>query len=361
MKKDIGSIFPLTATDLSLSKDDVNVFKGTMYNRIYFSLCREAIYAVAKKYEKSKKVVLIPAYTCQTVIEPFEQQGWTYYFYNIKKNLRIDTHNLLSLVNIYHPTIIVVHPYYGMELNLDELKVLYKIKQSGCILLEDITQCIYTDKRPDIFDYFVGSSRKWLKIPDGAFLESTLPNESIEQPMIENASFIQKQIDAMYLRGKYFELGDEEIKSISIRINKEAAAAVANNIKCHKMANFSKNILAKGDISKYVEKRFSNYKYLFKHINACGGVELTCSCLEEVTTAPLYFPFYADDRANLQKALAKEHIYAPVLWPVNTEKVLINENIKYIYSHIIAIPIDQRYNLDDMCKISDIIKSVYEK
>ena len=74
--KDIGSIFPLYNEDIALVNrtERNNAVQGS---RINFSLCREAMFAVASKYESSSKVVLIPAYTCQTVIDPFIQLGWT--------------------------------------------------------------------------------------------------------------------------------------------------------------------------------------------------------------------------------------------------------------------------------------------
>ena len=49
-----------------------------------------------------------------------------------------------------------------------------------------------------------------------------------------------------------------------------------------------------------------------------------------------------------------KHIYAPVLWPVQTKDVLINEEVEYIYSHILMLPIDQRYSIDDMIKIVEL-------
>ena len=91
-KYDIGSIFPLYKEDMMIPTmyNDINVGKS----RIVFSLCREAMFAIALKYKESKKSVLIPAYTCQTVIDPFIELGWTVHFYNIEKTLRIDLEDL---------------------------------------------------------------------------------------------------------------------------------------------------------------------------------------------------------------------------------------------------------------------------
>lgn len=353
--KDIGSIFPLTNEDMTLMTKGASLSTKNG-NRINFSLCREAIYAVAKKYEHTVKKVLIPAYTCQTVVDPFVQQGWECNFYNINTNLRIDLEDLLLKCNNFNPSMLVVHPYYGMELNNAELEVLKTIKQRGIVLLEDITQCIHTKARPDVFDYFTGSYRKWYKVPDGGFLESD-NLEFITIPKEENASFVSKQTDAMYLRGKYFETKDELIKSISIRLNKDAVSEIGRLIECHKMADFSMAVMATEDENKSIDQRFKNYQYLYENLNQSEQIKFVCKDINEVTTAPLYFPIYVIDRASLQKKLATQHIYAPVLWPAHNDDVLINENIKKIYSTILMIPIDQRYREEDMCKIVSTLNS----
>lgn len=77
----------------------------------------------------------------------------------------------------------------------------------------------------------------------------------------------------------------------------------------------------------------------------------------DVTTAPLYFTIYVQDRPALQRLLAQDSIYAPVIWPIEDEKVLIDEEIKYIYDHILAVPCDQRYDGDDMRRAVEIINN----
>ena len=86
---------------------------------------------------------------------------------------------------------------------------------------------------------------------------------------------------------------------------------------------------------------------------------MACENIGEVTTAPLYFVIYVQDRNELQTSLAAEHIYAPVIWPVPNEEVLINETVKSIYETVLAIPVDQRYNEADMKKIIEIINKHY--
>lgn len=353
--KDIGSIFPLYDEDLySVSQECPK--KSVGGNVIRFSLCREAIFTIAKLHDDSNRIALLPAYTCQTVIDPFIQQGWTCHYYNIKKSLRIDTEDLIRLSERVQPAVTIVHPYLGMDLNDEELSALNILNQRGYLLVEDMTQCIFSKKRHSFFDYYVGSYRKWTKIPDGGFLE-VRESDNIEMPTEVSESFIRKQIDAMYLRGQYFLTGNERLKEISIRLNKEATGALEKIGRLHKMSCFSSEIWDNIDFKLIERKRLENYRYLFENLDTGKGIDLICKDISEVTSAPLYFPIYAKDRSNLQKRLAAGHIYAPVLWPVHNDDVLINENIKFIYNSILMLPVDQRYDLDDMHRIATSVNS----
>ena len=65
---------------------------------------------------------------------------------------------------------------------------------------------------------------------------------------------------------------------------------------------------------------------------------------------------YVQDRKALQSELIKDAIYAPIIWPVEDEAVLINDEVKYMYEHLLAIPCDQRYDVVDMQRIIEIIR-----
>ena len=44
-----------------------------------------------------------------------------------------------------------------------------------------------------------------------------------------------------------------------------------------------------------------------------------------------------------------------MIWPVEKDRVLINDEVKFIYEHVLAIPCDQRYDEDDMQRVVEII------
>ena len=123
------------------------------------------------------------------------------------------------------------------------------------------------------------------------------------------------------------------------------------------MSSFSCGMLNKESVKDGQKARFANYRFLLDNIKVKDERMVFCDNMAEVTTAPLYFMLYAKNRSELQCKLADQHIYAPVLWPVVYEEVLVNDTIKYIYNHILAIPIDQRYDEGDMKKVVEFLNS----
>lgn len=355
MTKDIGSIYPLSKENIN--KDIESDF--SQENKLLFSLCREALYSVATLYSDTRKKVLLPAYTCDTVIAPFRQLGWDCSYFAVDKLLRINKSSFIEEVNKHKPNLVVVHPYYGMDFLDEEIALIRYAKKKGSDIIIDLTQCIYSKQYLDFVDFYVGSYRKWYPIPDGGFLFSTKKNEgkfSLELED-ENIVFASTQFAAMVLRQMYFESKDEQLKTISRNLIKAADYYSEERIKPHVMSNISKNILAEVDDDFNRQRRLMNYQYLFNNISRTDNISFVCNDLSLVKSAPLYFPVYVKDRGLLQKKFIESKIYAPVLWPVEDEQVLINEDIEEIYDTILVIPIDQRYGIDDMKKIVNIINS----
>ena len=353
MIKEIGSIFPLSQESVACGEQ--NSCLQTMGGNILYSLCREALYDIAVTLRDTCKRVLIPAYTCQTVIAPFEQAGWTCHYYSIQKDLRIDEAHLKNLSRQIDPSLLVVHPYFGMDLNASEIQLLEQIREEGIKIVVDLTQCIFSNQNLPFVDYYVGSYRKWFPIPDGGFLKEKNGSSQISVPKSENKDFVTPQIDAMYLRYLYFQSENQKVKYVSIRLNKLAEGIAEKNICPHRMSKVSCILKQKEEENLIQQKRFSNFTYLFQHLKETEKFAFVCADLNEVTTSPLYFTIYVSNRRFLQCQLAEKGIYAPVIWPVEDEGVLISEDVRYIYNHLLAIPCDQRYDEKDMQRIVDAI------
>lgn len=358
MIKEIGSIFPLNKVYCPGS--EIVNDKGAM-NYIKYSLCREALYDIATHCFGNNKIVLIPAYTCESVITPFKEAGWICYYYNIKKDLRIDTDYLEELSSNVKPALVVVHPYYGRIINDKESDTLRRIRGSGARIIMDLTHCIFAEQKDDFVDYYVGSYRKWFSIPDGAYLKVNGTDTCFQVPQSENELFVTKQADAMYLRNKYFQSYDLNLKAISIRLNKLAEGLANHNIKPHRMSSFSEELKQQQDEREMEERRRENISFLFHHLIQSPDCQFICSDLNFMSATSLYFAIYVENRDLLQRVLAENRVYAPVLWPNDNTELLVSEDVRYIYQHILAIPCDQRYGKEDMERIVCVINNFTSK
>ena len=99
------------------------------------------------------------------------------------------------------------------------------------------------------------------------------------------------------------------------------------------------------------KKRNDNYRILCEGLQNKKGLTPVFQT-PDPDAAPLYFPVYMEEREKLQEYLCKQDIYVPVLWPVGKEnEEYLSEDEKYIFSHIAAIPLDQRYGRNEMHRI----------
>lgn len=358
--KEIGSFFPIYQC-----RDSVTSLPDVVPDRQvrYYSLCREALLDIARHYKTDNKRVIAPAYTCRSVIDPFVQEGWECRYYDVSTDLRIKPESIVPLSESFKPGVCIAHPYFGADLTEDELQALEQVgKQTGCLMVEDTTQGIFSTVRHSVFDVIVGSCRKWFPIPDGGFLCLMRPVpglEAQEYDYPENESFVSLMSDAMYLRGIYLQSGNEEIKSISRRMSALSLSEIEGRIQPHRMSDYSMKLMFSSDAKEIQKSRMDNYRFLHEGLKDSDNLKLVRKSVTEVKSAPLYFPIYVKDRDSFQKSLARENIFAMALWQSSKSPEMVSSpDVDYIFNHILAITCDQRYDETDMKRVVDVIRNI---
>ena len=354
MIRDIGSIFPIRSVSPAAKTGRTLKSLNRFGDVRLFSMCRECLAWIGKRYGTSSRRVLLPAYTCDTVIRPFSENGWTCEYYSITPQLRIDPTSFEDCCKRFKPNVIIVHPYYGAELNAEEISLLKSMKSPDSVMVQDVTQCIFTNLADNIFDYTVGSLRKWFPVPDGAFIASHAHSLESSVPQEENSSYIAAELAAMHLRYQYFESGDETIKMVSRTLDKMAQGYIDDYSAQHLISKYSAAELSAIDFDEVATARIRNYRYLLENVKS-DQVKPIAADMRAITSAPLYFPVLCGDRDAILKRLLPARIYAPILWPLPNEDVLVSEDVRTLYSALLAIPIDQRCKEDDMGRICEVL------
>lgn len=363
MLSEIGSNFWLTPgrqyKDSTIGTPEQFNCKGSDY--VWLSTGRSAIKFAIKTIEAFtpalKKVAVLPSFTCDTVFEPFLKAGYAVYYYPIEKNLTTTSDAIMKTVVEHDASIVLFHRYFGFDtLDGSVDKMCETLRRQGKYTIEDCTQCLYSSIPRSAADFTVGSIRKWTGTPDGGFAVCR-DGVLADKPEKSDVSLEQAKVQASYAKYRYlFE--HEGDKSEMLAMYRDAEDILDKQSDFFAISKTAVKVQANLDKEDLKNKRRENFNILSKSLK--GPIQAVFS-LNGEKEAPLYFPILVDDRAALQKHLVSNAIYAPVVWPKDENQPIQCEGAENAYNHLLCIPIDQRYDADDMNRIIGVVNNFYCK
>ncbi|NVO02110.1 MAG: hypothetical protein HXX09_05355 [Bacteroidetes bacterium] len=307
---------------------ELELRKGKEYhpNAIALNTGRNALELIlkVKKYKK----VYIPYYTCYVILEPFEKTKISYEFYSIDKNFEpIFDYNLLNSEDGFLYT-----NYFGLKDRFIE-----ELANECSNLIIDNSQAFFSAPINNIPTFY--SCRKFFGVPDGAYLyldniiEFDFPIDNSE----DRFSHLLKRID----------LGAEEgYKTYKENENN----LVGQPIK--QMSILTRALLRNIDYKKVIKIRKENFLYYQQNLSLVNDFNI----IMDKETVPMNYPFFSK-KNKLKQLLINNKIFIPTYWP-NVISWSDKNSLEYIFStKMIFLPIDQRYDNDNISKIVKIIKS----
>lgn len=328
LNKEIGSYF----SNIELSDKSNNIFNN---DYCFFISGRAALYYVIKDIQSKYdvKTIAIPSYCCDTMIKPILDCDLKIVFYpvtivdgKLDININVKADILLKL------------DYFGYEND--------KQTDFDGIIICDKTHSIFVDKNE--YDYTFGSLRKWSGFIDGGFAKCK-NGFKIENPKNTNHDYKVTKLNAMKQKEDY----------LNGSINNKDYLNTFNKLE-DQLENYydygsdSEDILQAKmfDIEFVKKRRQENAKELLKCVK-------DYALFKEINEndCPLFVPIIVPDnkRNELRKVLIGNNIYCPVHWPL-TDLHNINEEEKFLYNNELSLICDQRYNIDDMKRICQVIE-----
>lgn len=355
---EIGSEFWLE------NMSEENFFKGipnwlTKFGEtILTSSGRGAISLILQQIIPHNKTVLMPAYSCDSVILPFMEQGYTCYFYEVDEKLS----PIIENIELFKDVGVFLHMgYYGFQTNSNILSVLQYFKQKSTFIIEDVTHTLFSHfDRYEENDFYVGSIRKWFGVPSGGFLASA--KNTVKGPISTHDEFSVLRTTALINKRKYIKNNDENLKSLFLNQFSEAEILLDNDLKPYGVDDFSNNLINSLDVNKLISKRRENFKELLEGLESITYLDSPFKKLT-INECPLFYPvMIKSNRDDLRKKLIDEKIYCPIHWPIpeQIKETNLCNNLD-IYNSILSIPCDQRYGKAEMEKIITIFKSFKSK
>ena len=327
---------------------------GASGNKVYLSTCRSCIREILKSLDVSEKRALVPAFTCESVIEPFTDNGYEIEPYSLNTDFSVNIEKLKKQITDFKPTVIIFHRYFGFD-TCDGLREI--LEHSNIFTIEDETQYMFSEPHYSWSDYKVGSIRKWGAFPDGAYLISD--KKVIEQPKEQDIEFIKLEKKAMNAKQAFLDKKSADNNYLPLFADgRKYIDAQTKTFSISYETNYALNNL---NVSELVNSHRSNAEVLIDGLKEYDWLECVFKELP-VGTTPFMLPLLVHSgRKEFQSYLASKKIYATVIWGCpDSIKDRISETDRLIYDEILCIPCDHRYNGIDMLRIVSEIKRYSE-
>ncbi|PTQ96670.1 hypothetical protein C8P68_104156 [Mucilaginibacter yixingensis] len=277
-----------------------------------------------RKYTK----LYLPYFTCEVLLEPLVKLAIPYQFYHIDKEL-----NPIIDFEIEHGAAFLYTNYFGIKQEpIKELSL--KIKN----LIVDNSQAFFSEPLAGVDTFY--SCRKFFGVPDGSYLQ-------IKRKINKKFPVDESSFRASHLL-KSLDHGIEYGYRDYVENNKNLEN---NDIKT--MSPLTKSIMSGINYEECAQIRERNYNFLHKHLKEYNLLNADI----DKHTAPLVYPFLFDDK-HLKVHLIQKKIFVATYWPNvfkwTNKKMFEN----YLAHNLVPLPIDQRYNLQDMFLMLNILKQL---
>ena len=322
----------------------------------YLRTGREALmYASCNCKPEKEAVILCPAYCCWSMTAPFEFTGWTVKYYRLNEDLTIDEDYLEDLLRVCRPDAVLTMNFYG---SASTQSAIAKVKayDEKVTVIEDFSHCTFClDKIYDErVDFYVTSIRKSVGVCDGALVMSKKPTNR-HYIGSEAPEFASLRLGAQQQKAEYSLTKLTEGKNIFLALLRQGEEMIDKLDGVHPMSTMSFKMLKILDGRGIASARRENIKHLWRLLN--GKVKMVNGLERSFDGAPFSLPILVDNRDGVQRSLAQKGVYAPVLWPICNEARETCPVSARMADRMLSIPIDQRYNYDD---IEDIAKIILE-
>lgn len=275
---------------------------------------------LAGKYRK----LYLPAFSCDVLLEPLQENNIAYAFYGIDENLM----PIIDFETGEDEAVLVIN-YFGL---LDE--EIGSRLQSVRHLIIDNSQAFYSTAAAEHMFY---SPRKFFGVPDGGYLKTSV--------RLENTFETDSSAD----RAKHLliRLDSSAEKGYSEYVKHEQALA-GQEMKW--MSPFTRRLLGGIAYREVGDKRRKNYQVLKELLGDVNELKL----IMRDNAVPLCYPLLIS-RPGLRAYLIEHKIYVPNYWPGIAERFSKGSVEEKLEAFLLPLPVDQRYDESHMRQIIDVL------
>lgn len=268
----------------------------------------------------------VPFYTCDALYDPF-----------LLEKIEIETYGLTNqlepefLPELNENEFFLYINYFGIKSKtVEEL-----LNRYGKNLIVDNTHLFFHQGYHNNWSFT--SARKYYGVPDGAFLYAPIKIDTSKIERFKGASIKHNVLRMLGLQNEAHHEYTEYEKSLTAEV--------------HLMSIVSEKLLSLVDYDKVKEARLDNFKFLHELLGPLNQLHID----KEMTDVPFAYPFLPKNLID-KKIFYKHNLFIPSLWldPYKRQGKGYDFD-KDLSVKLMPVPIDHRYNRQDMLPIADLL------
>ena len=348
-RQTIGGDFELQSLPLGVSEQDLfqtNGMSGT------WTASGRAALAVVLQHLINIGVthVNLPAYLCKSVLLPITELGLTYSFYKVDEELASHPDSVEG------SAVLLIH-YFGW-LNKSTDRIRKDAASRSFYLIEDTTHALLSDwEMSEINKNLVFMTpRKFGPAPLGGWcsVDTEVEAASKETEAMAWQSVAARLVRAFYL-DKQLSSSDIEMETFYLRVLREVELFLDHHPTDIGLPQIAREIIAGLNWDEIANRRRENWRCLHDLLD--GQVDAILTSMPE-NVVPLGYMIRVKGRDRLRSRLASHRIFCPVHWALPNEvDPQIFPEAALLSNTCMTIPIDQRYDKDDMVRIAEVLKT----
>jgi hypothetical protein len=201
-------------------------------------------------------------------------------------------------------------------------------------LIVDNAQAYFAPPTPGADTLY--TCRKFLGVPDGAFLYTDAPERALERDRsAARMDFVLGRFEGpaadFYARAAE---NNDSLSAVPLR-----------------MSRLTENLLRGVDYDRVRRRREANYAVLAAALDGRNVLSAPCP------PGPFAYPFLTEDGPALRKKLIEHKIYVPQLWPELAGSEPPGSPSRMLAEDILPLPCDQRYGEEDMSYLLEVLQA----
>jgi hypothetical protein len=305
---------------------ELELNKGEHYHRYALALnsARNCFKYILQAQKPSR--VYLPAYCCDSLIEPLISENVEYAFYHID-----EVFELTQMPSLKPSQRLLYINYFALK--SDYITTLHQKYSTQLII--DNTQAFFERPIEGVDTFY--SPRKFFGVADGGYLYTQ--------------HFLDQKLEQDQSAERFTQLlGRYEQSASAFYADYQSAESSLINQPIKWMSKLTQGILKSIDYEKIALKRQRNFwvlQALLGEENKFKGISLT-------DFVPMVYPHLTDD-LKLRNRLIENKIFIAKYWLDAIERV--NEQEKHMIENVVYLPIDQRVKFNGLNKIKKVVKN----